>query len=78
MDFAIGLVNSVLDLGNPKYRRAVINVHKIFGGRGQVGGGGRARGGGGGWWRMGVVEMMFWPVHASYSLSSASYRLKFS
>ena len=73
MDFAIGLVNSVLDLGNPKYRRAVINVHKIFGGRGQGAGGG-----GGVGWRVGVVVMTFWPVHASYSLSSASYRLKFS
>ena len=39
--------------GNSKYRRAVINVHKI------LGGGGRGRG---------VAEMTFWLVHASYSL----------
>ena len=57
VDFAIGLVNSVINLpdgqvnflgGNSNYRRTVINpAHQIFGG---------------------LVEMTFGLVHASYSL----------
>ena len=57
MDFAVGLVNFVINLphgqvnflgGNSNYRRTVINpAHQIFGG---------------------LVEMTFGLVHASYSL----------
>ena len=77
MDFAIGLVNSVPDLpkgqvkffGESKIQKSCNQCSSDFLGEGA---------GGGGAGRMGVVEMTFWLVHAGYSLSSASYRLKFS
>ena len=69
MDFAVGLVNSAINLpdgqviflgGNSHYRRIVINpVHEIF---------------------FGLVEMTFGLVHASYSLpfqQNSSVKLTF-